>query len=184
MKNCVVDSSRRGHSDTKHHLLLRLQDFLLRMPCPLLQVLPAGKDGERCLLLWGVEDAVKRRYQQYVELLQKCSTDNLDFIKEKATKIISRLLSAKPEGEQVLLSALVNKLGDPSRKLASDAGYLLGQLLLEHPAMKPVVVREVCIVCIVCIVVIVCIVCMVVCTVSMACVKCVEYQMPRSRGRH
>jgi hypothetical protein len=72
-----------------------------------------------------------------------CSTDNLDFIKEKAIKAISRLLSAKPEGEQALLAALVNKLGDPSRKLASDAAYLLGQLLLEHPAMKPVVVREV-----------------------------------------
>jgi hypothetical protein len=72
-----------------------------------------------------------------------CSTDNLEFIKEKALKAISRLLAAKPEGEQALLAALVNKLGDPSRKLASDAAYLLGQLLLEHPAMKPVVVREV-----------------------------------------
>jgi len=37
----------------------------------------------------------------------------------------------------------VNKLGDPSRKLASDAAFLLGQLLLQHPAMKMVVVREV-----------------------------------------
>ena len=44
---------------------------------------------------------------------------------------------------QALLSALVNKLGDPSRKLASDAAFLLGQLLLQHPAMKTVVVREV-----------------------------------------
>jgi hypothetical protein len=44
---------------------------------------------------------------------------------------------------QALLSALVNKLGDPSRKLASDAAFLLGQLLLQHPAMKAVVVREV-----------------------------------------
>lgn len=37
-----------------------------------LQDLPQGKEGERCLLLWGVEDAVKRRYQQYVQLLEKC----------------------------------------------------------------------------------------------------------------
>jgi hypothetical protein len=44
---------------------------------------------------------------------------------------------------QALLSALVNKLGDPSRKLASDAAFLLSQLLLQHPAMKAVVVREV-----------------------------------------
>jgi hypothetical protein len=30
-----------------------------------------------------------------------CSTDNLDFVKERATKTIFKLLAAKPEGEQV-----------------------------------------------------------------------------------
>jgi hypothetical protein len=62
---------------------------------------------------------------------------------ERATKALSSLLSAKPEGEARLLAALVNKLGDPSRKVASNAGFLLGRLLEQHPAMKPVVVREV-----------------------------------------
>lgn len=52
-------------------------------------------------------------------------------------------MCAKPEGEARLLAALTNKLGDPSRKVASKAGFLLSQLLLQHPAMKPVVVREV-----------------------------------------
>ena len=41
------------------------------------------------------------------------------------------------------MASLTNKLGDPSRKVASKAGFLLSQLLLQHPAMKPVVVREV-----------------------------------------
>ena len=45
--------------------------------------------------------------------------------------------------EAKLLSGLVNKLGDPSRKVASKAGYLLSSLLQEHPAMKTVVVAEV-----------------------------------------
>ena len=53
------------------------------------------------------------------------------------------LICRKSEAEARLLPALVNKLGDPSRKIASKAGYLLSQLLLQHPAMKPVVVREV-----------------------------------------
>jgi hypothetical protein len=66
-----------------------------------MQALPAGKEGERCLLLWGVEDAVKARYAQYVQLLERCSTDNIDFVKERATKTIFRMLVAKPEGEQV-----------------------------------------------------------------------------------
>lgn len=45
--------------------------------------------------------------------------------------------------EGKLLSGVVNKLGDPSRKVASKAGYLLSSLLQEHPAMKVVVVAEV-----------------------------------------
>jgi len=45
--------------------------------------------------------------------------------------------------EGKLLSGVVNKLGDPSRKVASKAGYLLTSLLQEHPAMKVVVVAEV-----------------------------------------
>ena len=45
--------------------------------------------------------------------------------------------------ESKLLSGLVNKLGDPSRKIASKAGYLLASLLQEHPAMKVIVVAEV-----------------------------------------
>jgi ribosome biogenesis protein MAK21 len=53
------------------------------------------------------------------------------------------LLVRKPEGEAKLLRALVNKLGDPNRKIGSKAGFLLSQLLVHHPVMKPVVAAEV-----------------------------------------
>jgi ribosome biogenesis protein MAK21 len=33
--------------------------------------LPPGREGQRLLLLWAVEDAVKSRYAQYVQLLEK-----------------------------------------------------------------------------------------------------------------
>ena len=52
-------------------------------------------------------------------MLEEASTDNLEFLKDKALKAAAALLAAKPEGEARLLTALVNKLGDPSRKLAS-----------------------------------------------------------------
>jgi len=71
------------------------------------------------------------------------SRDTLEFLKERATKALFQHLSTKPEAEAQLLAALVNKLGDPSRKVASKAGYLLSQLLQQHPGMKVVVVREV-----------------------------------------
>lgn len=61
------------------------------------------------------------RYATFVGVLEAASRDNLDFIKDKAIRALARLLSAKPEQEARLLAALVNKLGDPSRKLASKA---------------------------------------------------------------
>ncbi|EFJ51407.1 hypothetical protein VOLCADRAFT_87659 [Volvox carteri f. nagariensis] len=114
--------------------------FLEQQP---LQDLPSGRDGEKLLLLWWAEDCVKRRYAMFVAALEEHSRDNLEFLKEKSMRVIAELLSSKPECEARLLAALVNKLGDPSRKVASKAVYLLMQLLATHPVMKPVVVREV-----------------------------------------
>lgn len=58
-------------------------------------------------------------------------------------RVMYELLVSKPECEARLLAALVNKLGDPARQVASKAVYLMMQLLSTHPVMKPVVVREV-----------------------------------------
>ena len=62
---------------------------------------------------------------------------------DNQSQSIYELLSKKPEAEARLLTALTNKLGDPSRKVASNSGFLLSQLLVSHPQMKPIVVREV-----------------------------------------
>ena len=62
------------------------------------------------------------RYASFVEALEACSRDNLEFVKDRAVKTMFDLLAGKPEGEGRLLSALVNKLGDPDRKLASKVG--------------------------------------------------------------
>lgn len=79
----------------------------------------------------------------FVDAVAKASTDNLDWVKDKALKAAYDLLAAKPEQEAQLLTILTNKLGDPNRKVASKAGYLLSCLLTQHPLMGPVVVREI-----------------------------------------
>ena len=84
-----------------------------------------------------------RRYAVFVSALEKAAADNLDWIKEKALKAAYELLAAKPEAEARLLALLVNKLGDPNRKVASKAGFLLSCLLTKHPLMGMVVVREI-----------------------------------------
>jgi hypothetical protein len=66
------------------------------------------------------------RYAAFVETLDTLSRDNLEFVKDRAVKTMYELLSAKPEQEARLLAALVNKLGDPDRKLASKVGSTSG----------------------------------------------------------
>jgi ribosome biogenesis protein MAK21 len=64
-------------------------------------------------------------------------------LKDKALKTIYFMLTSKSEQERKLLVSLVNKLGDPQNKSASNADYHLTNLLADHPNMKAVVIDEV-----------------------------------------
>uniref|UniRef100_A0A6N2K4S6 CCAAT-binding factor domain-containing protein n=1 Tax=Salix viminalis TaxID=40686 RepID=A0A6N2K4S6_SALVM len=104
---------------------------------------PETKDGYSLLLFWYWEDCLKQRYERFVFALEEASRDMLPALKDKSLKIIYALLKSKSEQERRLLSALVNKLGDPQNKSASNADYHLSNLLSDHPNMKAVVIDEV-----------------------------------------
>ncbi|CAA0829454.1 Unknown protein [Striga hermonthica] len=101
------------------------------------------KDGHSLLLFWYWEHLLKERYEHFVSALQEASLDVIVKLKSIALKIIYTLLKSKSEQERRLLSALVNKLGDPENKVASNADYHLANILTEHPNMKAVVIEEV-----------------------------------------
>eukprot|EP01023_Acetabularia_acetabulum_P059807 TRINITY_DN7190_c0_g1_i2.p1 TRINITY_DN7190_c0_g1~~TRINITY_DN7190_c0_g1_i2.p1 ORF type:complete len:1104 (+),score=203.09 TRINITY_DN7190_c0_g1_i2:85-3396(+) len=105
--------------------------------------LEGSKEAKKKLLYWYIEETVKRKYHAFVSALELLSKDNLEFLRGKALRCTSKLLSSRAEQEGRLLKVVVNKLGDIERKIASNAGYLLTTLLHQHPAMKTVVAREV-----------------------------------------
>ncbi|KAJ8535794.1 hypothetical protein K7X08_034195 [Anisodus acutangulus] len=105
--------------------------------------IPDTKDGYSLLLFWYWEECLKQRYERYIIALEEASRDVLDILKDKALKTVYILLKCKPEQERRLLAALVNKLGDPKNKVASNADYHLSKLLADHPNMKAVVIDEV-----------------------------------------
>ncbi|KAJ9181067.1 hypothetical protein P3X46_009238 [Hevea brasiliensis] len=105
--------------------------------------LPETKDGYSLLLFWYWEDCLKQRYERFVFALEEASRDMLPVLKDKALKIMYALLKSKSEQEHRLLSALVNKLGDPQNRGASNADFHLSNLLSDHPNMKAVVIDEV-----------------------------------------
>ncbi len=90
------------------------------------------------------EAELKSLYGEFLELLDECGKDSISHFKLKSVSVVFDLLVAKPEKEKQLLAMLVNKLGDPERKVASNASYYL-RLLVEkhHPQMKLILVREV-----------------------------------------
>nr|CAB3456830.1 unnamed protein product [Digitaria exilis] len=108
-----------------------------------LDILPETKDGYSLLLFWHWEECLKQRYEKFVMSLEDAVKDMLPNLKDKAMKTVFILLKSKSEQERRLLTALVNKLGDPERKAASSAAYLLTCLLASHPNMKMVVIDEV-----------------------------------------
>jgi ribosome biogenesis protein MAK21 len=121
--------------DFQHHSLLpdRKLKFLAQQP---LRLLYNSKEAASLLLYWYWEDCLKHRYERFVVALEEATKDTQPFLREKSLKTVFMLLKSKPEQERRLLSALVNKLGDPERKVASNASYLLSSLLTVHPNMK------------------------------------------------
>lgn len=105
--------------------------------------LPETKDGFSLLLFWYWEECLKQRYERFVAALEEALKDMLPTLKDKAMKTVYALLKSKSEQERRLLTAIVNKLGDPERKAASTAAYHLSCLLSAHPNMKAVVIDEV-----------------------------------------
>ncbi|XP_065855876.1 protein SLOW WALKER 2 [Euphorbia lathyris] len=113
---------------------------LLQQP---VDTLPETKDGYSLLLFWYWEDCLKTRYERFVFALEEASRDMLPILKDKALKTMYALLKSKSEQERRLLTGLVNKLGDPQNRGASNADFHLSNLLSDHPNMKAVVINEV-----------------------------------------
>lgn len=100
--------------------------------------------SKRHLVYAWFESELKVVYREFLQTLENSLKDSLSFFKEKSVKTVFELLVAKPENEKVLLFLLVNKVGDPERRVASTASICLSKLIEKHhPQMRVVVVREV-----------------------------------------
>jgi ribosome biogenesis protein MAK21 len=98
----------------------------------------------RILLLWRFEEMVKDKYNMYLrQYIARTLQDSMEVHKVAALRTGAALMRTAPEGETILLPLLVNKIGDPSRKVVSIAAHEMRKLLKFHRAMQPIVAREV-----------------------------------------
>ena len=98
----------------------------------------------RILLLWRFEDLLQEKYNSFLHgYLQATLKNGMELSKLFALRCASRLLRGAPQGEAILLTMLVNKLGDPAKKTAAAAGHELRRVLDQHANMQTIIAREV-----------------------------------------
>lgn len=95
------------------------------------------------LVVWAYESWLKEEYFEVLKTLEIWCNDEIEFSKSKAVSFVYELLKEKPEQESNLLRLLTNKLGDPSKKIASQTSYLLMQLMAAHPLMKTTIISSI-----------------------------------------
>lgn len=95
------------------------------------------------LIYWYFEDSLKNIYNEFLIQLEKLSHDTIFNTKKKVQSIAFELLKEKTEGQEKLLSLLVNKFGDSEKRIASNSTYLLTVLQEKHPEKKLMIVKEV-----------------------------------------
>ncbi|KZS20710.1 CCAAT/enhancer-binding protein zeta [Daphnia magna] len=101
------------------------------------------RERKELLALWSFEHQLKDCYNQFFIALDGLLKDAVDTTRRKGIAAIATLLAYSPEQEQGLLSRLVNKVGDPTRAVATSTVGQMERLLQQHPQMKLVVVAEV-----------------------------------------
>ena len=104
--------------------------------------LPRGL-SESHLIIWAFEDWLKQLFFEVLTILETWCNDEIEYSRSRAVSYVWELLKEKPEQEANLLRLLVNKLGDPSKKLASRTSFLILQLEGTHPMMKDTIISSI-----------------------------------------
>uniref|UniRef100_A0A182MRX5 CCAAT-binding factor domain-containing protein n=1 Tax=Anopheles culicifacies TaxID=139723 RepID=A0A182MRX5_9DIPT len=92
---------------------------------------------------WYFEDQLREHYFSFVSNLTTILHTGQEDGKLKTIGHAAKLFANVPEMERLMLTALVNKLGDPSRKVASKVLYHLQQIVRQHTLMSFIVTCEV-----------------------------------------
>lgn len=96
----------------------------------------------RIYAYWYFESELKDQYHEFLKNVMQGLQTGQEHNKNSSIVAAARLLSFAPEKEQMLLTMLVNKLGDPVPKVASKALHHLSEVAQRHPNMCGVIVAE------------------------------------------
>ncbi|KAH8303607.1 hypothetical protein KR018_006335 [Drosophila ironensis] len=96
----------------------------------------------RIYAYWYFESELKDQYHEFLKNVMQGLQTGQEHNKNSSIVAAAKLLSYAPEKEQMLLTMLINKLGDPIPKVASKALHHLSEVAQRHPNMCGVIVAE------------------------------------------
>ncbi|XP_021702613.1 CCAAT/enhancer-binding protein zeta [Aedes aegypti] len=151
----MVKLSNKGHLDVVEVLSELMLNSVMPYDRKLISIPLRGADWknvkkqelekslrDKIYAYWHFEDALRDVYFTFLNNLSAIIQTGQDNSKMKIIQYASKLFTMIPEKEAYLLSMLVNKLGDPSKKVAVKALYHLTEVVKKHSAMCPVIVTE------------------------------------------
>ncbi|KAH8260442.1 hypothetical protein KR038_000069 [Drosophila bunnanda] len=101
-----------------------------------------NEQKRRVYAYWYFEGELKDQYHEFLKNVMQGLQTGQEHNKNSSIVAASKLLAYAPEKEQLLLTMLVNKLGDPIAKVASKALHHLSEVAQRHPNMCGVIVSE------------------------------------------
>ncbi|XP_016995599.2 nucleolar complex protein 1 [Drosophila takahashii] len=101
-----------------------------------------NEQKRRIYAYWHFESELKDQYHEFLKNVMQGLQTGQEHNKNSSIVTAARLLAFAPEKEQLLLTMLVNKLGDPIAKIASKALHHLSEVAQKHPNMCGVIVAE------------------------------------------
>ncbi|RNF25896.1 ribosome biogenesis protein MAK21 [Trypanosoma conorhini] len=94
--------------------------------------LPTDAKGRKTVLVyWYIEDYLKRTYAQFLSLAESMLKDRLQKRREAWLEVVGKLMCSIAEGRHVAMALIVDKLGDPTSRVAHQAYHHLLSLLKE-----------------------------------------------------
>ena len=105
---------------------------------------PSLNLSDEQLLNYYIEDFIHKKYFELIEIIEDIVVnDPLKAIKKKFMNILLEMLTKKPEREEKLLEALINKLGDPEVEIVNFAMKLLNELQSAHSKMSLIIIKNI-----------------------------------------
>lgn len=99
--------------------------------------------GLPTLMSWAFEDYLKRYFFKILQAMERLLSDTVENIRIRTLNCVFDFFRQKPEQEANLMRLGLNKLGDPSGKVASRVKRQVMDVLQQHPGMKPIIATAV-----------------------------------------